>query len=169
MAEREYTYEEVLHRLHRAAERVRDNDIRLMDYAGSEQAVAHRLAVYVEHEFPEFSTDCEYNRQGDEGATKRAVLIPGGKERGVEPDIIVHKRGPDGPNLLAIEVKYVRCTDEEREHDINKLQSYLERPLSYAFAFFITYGCGDDAGTFWFEPIEPRREALNPMVREIKF
>jgi hypothetical protein len=159
MAEREYTWEEVERRLNRALSRVADNDLRLLEHGPSERAVMHRLAVYLEQEFPEWSTDCEYNRQGDAGDRKQAVLVVGQDAKDVDPDIIIHRRGPDGPNLLAVEVKPADCSKKELEHDVNKLQAYLEPPLSYMFAVFVMYECGDGAGRFSYKPIErPRNE-----------
>ncbi len=80
--------------------RVIDNDLWVLQHGPSERAVAHRLAVYIEHEFPGWSTDCEYNRQGEVGGRKKVTLNAYALPRAVDPDIIVHVRGPKGPNLL---------------------------------------------------------------------
>ena len=112
-------------------DRVIDNDLRLLRLGPSERAVAHRLAVYLEQEFPAWSTDCEYNRQGNVGDRKQAVLNPNEAAKDVDPDIIIHQRGPDGPNLLAIEVKPADCKEKDAKHDIRKLQAYLEEPHAH--------------------------------------
>jgi hypothetical protein len=46
-------------------------DSELLPRDASEWAVAHRLAVYLEQELPEWNVDCEYNRQGTGSDTKR--------------------------------------------------------------------------------------------------
>ena len=96
----QYERDEIEVRLARAIARVLDNDRRLLEHGPSERAVAHRLAVYLENEFPGWHTDCEYNRQGSETDHKQ-VNLPDGK-KDADPDIVVHFRGPEGPNLELI-------------------------------------------------------------------
>lgn len=135
-----YTWPEIEARLNRAISRVVDNDLRLLEYGPSERAVAHRLAVYLEHEFPEWHTDCEYNRQGGGRDRKRVAIFDGGEESDVDPDVIVHRRGPHGPNLLAIEVKPAHQTVRDRA----KLRQYLTTHR-YQYAVLVTYTTGRDA------------------------
>lgn len=104
------------------------------------------------------STDCEYNRQGDEGGRKKAVLNVYELPKAVDPDIIVHQRGPDGPNLPVIEVKPASSDENDKEHDRRKLQAYLEKPHSYTFVVFLTYECKEKAGRYEIQRIEPRRD-----------
>jgi hypothetical protein len=80
--------------LRRCLERLIDRDCRLVQLGPSERAVAHRLAVYLEQEFPDWHVDCEYNRQGDDGDRKQVRIDD--VDRDVDPDIIVHIRGPQG-------------------------------------------------------------------------
>jgi len=79
-----------------------------------ERCMAHRIAMYMEKLLRDdghpWSVDCEYNRSGIE--TKRVPSLAGEPRRGgakrrgdATPDIIVHRRGSAGPNLIAIEVK----------------------------------------------------------------
>lgn len=71
---------------------------------------ASRLAQYLQSEFPEYTVDIEHNRDGD--IPKRLGLPPecanyrntDGEALAV-PDVIVHRRGPDGPNILVLELK----------------------------------------------------------------
>ncbi len=116
-------WELVLSRLLRCLDCVADHDGRLLRLGPSERAVAHRLAVYLEQEFPDWCVDCEYNRQGDAGDRKEVQI--GGEAGNVDPDIIVHVRGPHGPNLLAIELKPASATNGDKERDRNKLRGYL--------------------------------------------
>jgi hypothetical protein len=128
-------------------ERVLDHDFRLLRHGPSERAVAHRLAVYLEQEFPGWDIDCEYNRQGDEGERKKINVAGHPKGREADPDIIVHRRGPQGPNLLAIEVKPTDATEAEKKYDKTKLERYI-LDHKYAHAAFITYSTGESAGTY---------------------
>jgi hypothetical protein len=72
------------------------------------------LAVYIEGEFPGWHVDCEYNRQGVSRGPKQVtpseLLPPSGTSRHarISPDIVVDKRGHEGPNLLAVEVKIAK-------------------------------------------------------------
>ena len=131
-------------------------DIQLMQEGRSERAVAHRLAVYLEDRFPRWHVDCEYNRQGTAnsyGAREKKSVSPGRGLPGppgnpssvdIDPDIIVHQRGPDGPNLLVIEVKPVGV---DLKKDLAKLRKCLTEPhLRYRFAVSVTYRMGTEAG-----------------------
>ena len=122
-----------------------DNDRSLLEHGPSERAVVHRLTVYLEDEFPCWHIDCEYNRQGGGTGRKRATLAIYGDASNVDPDIIIHRRGPDGPNLLALEVKPKSRTEADKEHDRNKLRGYLA-DHKYAFAALVIYETGDGSG-----------------------
>lgn len=85
-----------------------------------------------------WSVDCEYNRHGID--TKRVPSLKdlprrGGKRTGAAtPDIVVHRRGREGPNLIAIEVK--RLEDDPGD-DKMKLRGYKQPPLNYEHAFHL--------------------------------
>jgi hypothetical protein len=141
---REWTEDEVGRRIVRAMSRVVDDDLALLKHGPSERAVSHRLAVYIEHEFCGWNVDCEYNRQG--GANERKqVDLPDKAGAEVDPDIIVHVRGPEGPNLLAIEIKPDGASAERVERDRRKLLAYLVFH-NYRFTALLTYRTGDQAG-----------------------
>lgn len=80
--------------------------------------------------------DCEYNRDGHD--TKKLALSPSDirsddlKSSTVYPDIIVHKRGKKGPNLLVIEAK----KDRDQEKDLEKIKAYM-RQLGYKFGLLL--------------------------------
>lgn len=140
MADVNHTWDDIERRVRPAMARVVDNDLWVLQHGPSERAVAHRLAVYVEQEFPGWSTDCEYNRQGDAGGRKQVSLNAYSLPKDVDPDIIVHVRGPQGPNLLVIEVKPETADETDKEYDRQKLQACLEKPHLYTFAIFLTFG-----------------------------
>jgi hypothetical protein len=99
-----------------------------------ERCIAARLAMYLQHEFPRHAVDAEYNRDGD--TPKRLRLRPECEnyrnEHGeslVVPDVIVHRRGPEGPNILVLEVKKTsnpipRNCDHARIHAFRRRYGY---------------------------------------------
>ena len=145
-----------------AMEILERRDRELLSNDDNERAVAHRLAVYLEQQLADdfWHVDCEFTRQGtardhkDVGSS--LPLLPPSKKNGnrtlVRPDIIVHRRGPDGPNLLVIEVKPARPRgDLSLSKDFAKLAKFQTEPkLKYTYAVLVTYRFGDSAG---FEPM----------------
>jgi hypothetical protein len=117
-----------------------------MRFRASERAVVHGLAVYLEHAFWGWHTDCEYNRQGGRPDPKQAAL-GGEPPRNVVPDIVVHLRGPNGPNLLAVEVKPGTAAQPA---DREKLRRYVA-DHHYSFAALVTY---DEGGNVAVERVE---------------
>ncbi|MHA1749061.1 MAG: hypothetical protein ACTSYF_10535 [Promethearchaeota archaeon] len=104
----------------------------------SERAITHKLAEYIQEQFPDWNVDCEYNRDGHD--PKRVNLINGPDK--VYPDIIVHKRGPNGPNLMVVEVKKSNDTRQNgEEHDRQKLNAYLQG-LSYKVGVLVVFNIG---------------------------
>lgn len=130
-----------------ALARLRAHDDNLLSIGTNERAITHRLACYLQAALPAWDVDCEYNRDGRE--PKRAVLPLSRvatnelKARTVYPDIIVHKRGPLGPNLLVIELK-VDAADDDREWDLRKLRAYHDE-FDYQHGVFIDIRI-DDTG-----------------------
>ena len=76
-----------------------DKDLLMNDV--HEQAIAHRIAYYIERGGRPhgYQVDCEYN--------KRGLDVKRWGNRRIRPDIIVHKRGSNhrGDNLFVIEIK----------------------------------------------------------------
>jgi hypothetical protein len=131
-------------RVEAALNRLRDVDGYLLAAGVNERSVTHRLAMYLQESLPEWDVDCEYNRDGMK--PKRAVLPVGRvntddlKARTVYPDIIVHRRGVAGPNILAVEVK-IDATPDDREWDIRKLRAYHEE-FAYQHGVFVDIRLG---------------------------
>ena len=106
----------------------------------SERCIAARLSLYLQGVFPSYSVDVEYNRAGwppkrlelpDECANAR-------DENGdtlVLPDIIVHRRGPDGPNVLVIELKKTTNPDD-RGCDRQRVQA-MRAQLNYQYGVLV--------------------------------
>ena len=92
----------------------------LMEFEVHEQAISHRIALHLQ-QFTKSNVDCEYNKnlKGAKylevkkeiyknctcGACRRNPPEDGLKRRRFRPDIIVHKRGDESENLIAVEVK----------------------------------------------------------------
>jgi hypothetical protein len=96
---------EVQDRLEAALTSFRIEDHYLLEHDLGERCIAARLALHLQRVFPEYSVDVEYNRAGD---LAKRLSVPeecansfddDGRAL-VVPDVIVHKRGPDGPNVL---------------------------------------------------------------------
>ncbi len=120
-------------------------DLYLLRVNANERSISHRLALYLEQEFPDWDVDCEYNR--DEIDPKRLNLNPESVELDdvegttVYPDIIVHNRG-ETSNHLAIEIKK---DSGDSAKDLQKLQA-LRSQLNYTHALFLRFSTGSDAG-----------------------
>jgi len=135
-----YSDEDIRKRAQIALEILQKNDSFLLKEDVHERSVAHKLAEYLQYQFPDWNVDCEYNRKGME--TKRLKGIKECKEHGktekVYPDIIVHERNTNN-NLLVIELKKndLRCLC-----DIRKLELFtsLKGEFGYTLGLFIQLG-----------------------------
>ncbi|OHC00081.1 MAG: hypothetical protein A2Z57_05100 [Planctomycetes bacterium RIFCSPHIGHO2_12_39_6] len=133
-----------------------ENDSDLLKNSAHEQAISHRIGVYLESLFEsgKQNIDCEYNKHLSEpkkidlydldsklckrcrcNSCKFVIKRNFSKipERGFRPDVLVHKRDRDDYNLIAIEVK----KDKECPFDAAKLKA-LTKPL-------------DDGGEYGYE------------------
>jgi hypothetical protein len=142
-------------RVLRAMNRLLEQDAYLLHHAVSEQSVTHRLALYLECEFPGSDVDCEYDKNIDH-ATGRKNIAGVGDAR---PDIIVHRRGANYPtNLLAIEAKK-HDSREPRDRDWWKLRGLLDPAGDYRFQVvaFLLLWVGEPLGaTLVFGDDDPR-------------
>jgi hypothetical protein len=118
-------------RVRRALDMLFARDGELLQHEAAEWSVAHRLAVYIEAQFPGWHVDCEFNRQGRDGDVKRRA-----SGKGVRPDVIVHhrRRCEIEHNLLAIELKTTAS-----EADRGKAREYTAQP-SGSRTFQYQYG-----------------------------
>ena len=119
-----------------------ENDVDLLNLNAHEQAVSHRLGVYLEEAFEaeNLNVDCEYNKHLEEPKKinlydldseecksckcESCNFVINGNiseipERGFRPDILVHSRSNDDNNLIAIEIK----KDKECPFDKAKLRA----------------------------------------------
>jgi hypothetical protein len=92
-----------------------------------EQALCHRLAMYVEHSANERSldgywVDTEYNRHGDN--VKRIRHAVTGDPIPIVCDLLLHSRGElPRDNLIAVEMKKADGDHDDKRRDRERLQS----------------------------------------------
>lgn len=107
----------------------------LFEHDLGERALTHRLAVYVERQFPDFNVDCDFDRLGP-----RTLKLPHGSivstddhlGKSVYPDIVVHQRAVPN-NLIAIEVRKA-FNHQPVEHDRQKLRALTDPHFWFAYS-----------------------------------
>lgn len=138
--------DEVRTRLETAYNVFLSRDAHLLAVNANERSITHKLAEYLQLEFPEWNVDCEYNRVGDLpkrliGAVE-PVLSDDTDGTTVYPDIIVHHRG-SAENLLVIEAK--KSTTAVGGGDTDKLKAYKsEHGYLFAYAVVVPVGTAAD-------------------------
>jgi hypothetical protein len=132
--------DDVRRRLEAALQRLVASDAYLLTHDLGERCIASRFAMYLQETFPEHAVDAEYNRAGD--TPKRLRLLEDcanyRNEHGeslVVPDVIVHRRGRDGPNILVLEVKKT-SNPAPRNCDRARIQAFRTH-YGYEFAALI--------------------------------
>jgi hypothetical protein len=106
----------------------------LLEHDLGERTLTHRLAVYLEPQFPGWQVDCDYDRLGE-----RTLRLPHGTivstddhlAKSIYPDIVVHQREIPN-NLLAIEVRKA-SNHQPPEHDRHKLRALTDPHLWFAY------------------------------------
>ncbi len=95
-----------------------------------EQTISARLMLHLQHLLPDWDVDVEYNRQGD----KREPKTDSNSDKR-KPDIIIHRRGPKGPNLAVILVK-CEWNTEPRENERTTAHR-IKKKHNYQTAFML--------------------------------
>jgi hypothetical protein len=118
------------------------HDLDLLQSHVNERTLSQRLAFHLQEQFPSSQVDCEYNPDGMHA--ERANLQPESvgsddlRGKSVYPDIIVHTRGGQGPNLLVMEITK-GATEAERESALRKLIK-IKEAYQFEGALFINFG-----------------------------
>lgn len=135
--------EQIIERVCAAYGELLSKDVYLFIVDANERSITHKLAEYLQMEFPEWNVDCEYNRNGPDvkrlDSFKRSIESDDTNAVSVYPDIIVHHRGT-GENLVVIEAKKSSYSGED--FDEEKLHAY-KNDLGYKFAFKVTFPIND--------------------------
>jgi hypothetical protein len=119
-------------------------DLYLLVHDLSERCIASRLAYHLQGLFPEYSVDVEYNRAG--AIPKRAAWQDreGNDEDLIIPDIVVHRRGLEGPNILCLEVK--KAEDRRGSAVDHSRIKALRRAFGYSCGALVVCHTGTEAG-----------------------
>lgn len=143
----EYSQIEIEQKVCLAVALLRKNDSFLLENAAHERSITHKLAEYLQLQFPEYHVDCEYNLDGVE--TKKLPRECNGKnEEKVFPDIVIHLRGTNN-NLLVIEAKPYPGLDKCDQKKIELFTSKSER-YQYKFGLAIGFNGLNDPEPTWF-------------------
>ncbi len=154
-------------------------DMHLLENDVNERSITHKLAEYLQSEFPEFHVDCEYNRNLSDPkhldtwekqistlaqelekantSDKRRKYIERVLNEGltVYPDIIIHHRGTTD-NFVVIEAK--KTTNNE--DDESKLRAY-KQDINYKYAYFVQFPIKSELRTFTEEKLENYIKLVN--------
>jgi len=153
-----HTFDEIRSGILSALFELYKQDKQILSINANERSITHRFAIYIEKEFPRWDTDCEYNRDGD--AVKR-----GNSNCLILPDIIVHKRGRKGPNLIVIEAKKDSSSDLKKyqSKDKQKIEYHIQK-YKYDFGLFIIFNVEKSplsADLNWFDGESWENESIN--------
>jgi hypothetical protein len=133
--------EEVRERVEVAIAALMKPDRYLLENNLGERCIAGRLAIYLQQTFSDLSVDVEYNR---DGIAPKTLDLPENcadykNESGealVVPDVIVHRRGPGGPNILVIEIKKSTNPNRHGMRDRERVRAFRAQ-LRYEFGALI--------------------------------
>lgn len=127
----EYTEEGVGHLLAKACDELYSRYKHLVLEAAHERSiVGDVLAVHLRSNITNYDVTTEYNREGEMGDREPKTDSEGNR---IIPDIIIHKFGPKGPNIAAIQVKgYWNHEDRKRDEELLKK---LQDKHGYQFLF----------------------------------
>lgn len=151
-----HTRENIEKKLRHALATLQQQDAYLLSADVNERSITHRLAMYLQAEFPDWHVDAEYNRDHDK--IKSVHLAPESnfsndtEASTVFPDIIVHRRDTD-ENFLVIEVKKTGKVGTGK--DKQKLEAYTrpkgEGGLGYEHGVHVVLHVGQrDPELQWF-------------------
>lgn len=141
---------EVTEKISIAVDCLLKHDVFLLEKNVNERSISHKLAEYLQKQFPQYHVDCEYNRmqglRGEGFITKRLELGIEGKiapddieAKTVFPDIIIHRRGSNEDNLVVLEIKKERHTNKANsDYDITKLKEFTQQ-LKYKLGMFLEF------------------------------
>jgi hypothetical protein len=139
-----------------------EKDCYLLNIDANERSITFRFAMHLQKHLPEWTVDCEYNRDGiDPKRLEHLGLYPPSDDEDAQtvfPDVIVHRRGT-GQNYLVVEFK--KSTSRvNRQIDLRKLLGYRQQ-LGYVHALFIEVGTDGQATIEklkWVEATMPERD-----------
>lgn len=126
--------------LKKTFQKLKERDSYLFEINVHEEAISNRLAGYLRSELETdlISVDTEYNRHGTQlkkyGIEGRSAVV----------DIVVHSRGTDDFNLLAIECKKRKASED----DYKKINALVDNEFNYRYGLVLEFFEGR-AEIFW--------------------
>lgn len=108
------------------------NDKYLIDIHANERCIVFRFGYYFQNllsmhcEYKEYNLDLEYNRDGED--PKKTP----NHEKGIYPDVILHKRGNNKDNLLVMEFKGY-WNNQGQEEDKSKINDLMNPNGEYKY------------------------------------
>jgi hypothetical protein len=111
----------------------------LVEIDVSERAITHKIAEAFEGMFGAsagYDVDCEYNR------VRGHRIKCGNNGRRVYPDIVIHRRGQQNDNILAVEVKKRKAGTKAIIRDQKKLEEYVRGQLRYKYGLSVVFRVG---------------------------
>lgn len=127
------------------------NDAFLLENDIHQKAITHKLAEYLQIQFPDGNVDCEYNRHGFDIKEIGDIHVECPEHRTgdrVIPDIIIHHRNTE-KNLLVIEVE---TRGNNSDCDYKKLEYFTNegKEFKYKFGLFIKFKKVNKPKLEWF-------------------
>lgn len=107
----------------------------LLDEGANERDIVSYIVPLLRGKYCEYQVDSEYNREGAIGHRIPKTDSDGNR---IIPDIVVHKHGPEGQNLVAIEVKGY-WNHEPRQQDEDLLRR-LQVKHNYKYLYRLELG-----------------------------
>jgi len=113
------------------------SDCFLLDNSVHERSIAHKLAEYLQQQFPDWHVDCEYNKHKI-FAKKLLRECKGENKEWVYPDINIHHRNTDD-NLVVFEIKPNK-SNVVNKCDHVKLIEFTKNDGDYKYSFGVFVG-----------------------------
>lgn len=124
-----------------------------------ERTVTHKLGCYLQKLFERYNVDCEYNRHLKD--------IKKLEDKNIFPDIVIHTRKTDDYNLVWIEVKKGSGSEEEKNHDREKLKKVTALNGEYCYKYGIFIIIREEKVTIEIYKNGSREKILTKQVEEL--
>lgn len=112
---------------------------------GNEQSVAFRVGIHLYEilkgtQFAALHLDCEYNKHGDDPKKLDELAI--------RPDLLIHRRGDDDHNVLAVEFGGWWKKPAKVESDRDKLRKLTSQDFAYKYQLGVLVNLNPDDATY---------------------
>lgn len=127
------------------------NDQYLLKVKANERDIVSHFSRYFinkienNENFNKYNVDCEYNRDEFNEKKYKEVIYEQKKHR-IIPDMIMHQRGSNSNNILAIEFKTYFNSNKNGENDKLKLQALTDNNSFYRYRLGLHIRLGKTRG-----------------------